>query len=75
MAATPGLALLAVIGACAGLVNAFAMTPPVYGLEHWLAGILHTRYEVIVLGLIFATGMIGVPVRSALAPLGSTGCW
>ncbi len=56
------LALLAVIGACAGLVNAFAMTPPVYGLEHWLAGILHTRYEVIVLGLIFATGMIGVPV-------------
>jgi ferredoxin len=56
------LALLAVIAACAGLVNAFAMTPPVYALEQWLAVTLNTDQEVFVLAPIFFVG-------AALAPL------
>lgn len=56
------LALLAILAAWGGLVNAFAMTPPVYELEQWLAELLQTRQEAIVLGLIFVTGVIVVPL-------------
>jgi ferredoxin len=56
------LALLAVIAACVGLVNAFAMTPPVYELEQWLAVALNTDREVIVLGLVFLTGAVLLPL-------------
>jgi Fe-S-cluster-containing hydrogenase component 2 len=56
------LALLAVMAACAGLVNAFAMTPPVYALEQTLAGLLHTRHEVLVLGLVFLVGVVMLPL-------------
>lgn len=56
------LALLAVIAACVGLVNAFAMTPPVYQLEQWLAITLNTDHETIVLGLVFLTGAVLIPL-------------
>ncbi|MCC6453354.1 MAG: FesM [Caldilineaceae bacterium] len=56
------LALLAIIAACVGLVNAFAMTPPVYQLEQWLAVALNTDQEVFVLGLIFITGAVLLPL-------------
>jgi polyferredoxin len=61
------LALLAVLICAAGLVNAFAMTPPVYRLEEWLADLLHTREEAIVLGLIFVVGAILAPLASVVA--------
>ncbi|MCB0045414.1 MAG: hypothetical protein KDD92_08295 [Caldilineaceae bacterium] len=54
-------ALLAVAAAFLGLVNAFAMTPPVYALEAALAARLGTQREVIVLALIFGTGVILLP--------------
>ncbi|HXF60078.1 MAG TPA: hypothetical protein VNK95_00595 [Caldilineaceae bacterium] len=56
------LALLAILAACAGLVNAFAMTPPVYALEQWLARALHTNQEWIVLGLVFLAGVVVAPL-------------
>ena len=56
------LALLAVIAACAGLVNAFAMTPPVYALEHWMAVTFNTDREVLILGPIFLIGAVGIPL-------------
>ncbi len=56
------LALLAVIAACVGLVNAFAMTPPVYGLEQWLAVTLNTDQEIVPLGLIFISGAVLIPL-------------
>lgn len=56
------LALLAVIAASVGLVNAFAMTPPVYALEQWLAITLNTDNELFVLGPIFLTGSLLLPL-------------
>lgn len=56
------LALLAILAAFAGLVNAFAMTPPVYALEQWLARALHTNQEWIVLGLVFLAGVVVAPL-------------
>jgi ferredoxin len=56
------LALLAVIAACVGLVNAFAMTSPVYALEQWMAITLNTDREVLVLGPIFLIGAVIIPL-------------
>jgi polyferredoxin len=56
------LALLAIIAACVGVVNAFAMTPPVYALEAWLAVLLNTDQEVLVLGPIFFVGAVLLPL-------------
>jgi ferredoxin len=56
------LALLAILAACAGLVNAFAMTPPVYALEQGLARLLNTQQEWPVLGLVFLVGAVFVPL-------------
>jgi ferredoxin len=56
------LALLAILLAFAGLVNAFAMTPPVYRLEQWLAELLNVDQEAIVLGLVFGVGVLLVPL-------------
>jgi hypothetical protein len=51
-----------VIAACVGLVNAFAMTPPVYALEQWLAVSLNTDQEIFPLGLIFISGAVLIPL-------------
>jgi polyferredoxin len=59
------LALLAILATFVGMVNAFAMTPPVYRLEQWLAARLHTRQEWIVLGLIFLAGSVLGPLALA----------
>jgi len=56
------LALLTVIAACLGLVNAFAMTPPVYSLEQWMANLFHTTHEVFVLVPIFLVGAVLIPL-------------
>lgn len=64
------LALLALIAAAAGMVNAFAMTPPVYSLEVWLADALNTKSEALVLGLVFGVGVILIPLGLAYAAAG-----
>lgn len=56
------LALLAMMAAFTGLMNAFGMTPPVYVLEQQVAALLQTRQEVIVLGLVFAAIAVGLPL-------------
>lgn len=56
------LAVLAILAAFAGLMNAFAMTPPVYALEQRMAQMLGTEREVIVLGLLFFTGVVVLPL-------------
>lgn len=56
------LALLSIMAASMGLVNAFAMTPPVYSLQIWLADLLQTRQEAIVLGIIFAVAGVIAPL-------------
>ena len=61
------LALLAIFAAAAGMVNAFAMTPPVYSLEVWLADALNTKSEALVLGLVFGVGVILLPLGLAYA--------
>jgi Fe-S-cluster-containing hydrogenase component 2 len=55
-------ALLAIIAACLGLVNAFAMTPPVYDLQERLAALLRTQSEFLVLALLFGVGVILLPL-------------
>jgi polyferredoxin len=56
------LAALALLFTFAALLNAFAMTAPVYGLERSIAAWLGTSREAPVLGLIFASGLAGLPV-------------
>jgi polyferredoxin len=53
----PDLAAMVVIFTFGALLNAFAMVTPVYALEDWLAGLLHTQSELPVLALIFLAGL------------------
>ena len=55
------LAALAVLFTFGALLNAFAMVSPVYALEQWLADALGTTSELVVLGVIFAAGLVVVP--------------
>ena len=57
----PDLAALVVLFTFGALINAFAMVTPVYALEEWLAGVLGTRSELLVLALIFVVGLGLVP--------------
>jgi hypothetical protein len=43
------------------LLNAFGMVTPVYRLEEWLADLLGTQAEVLVLGIIFVGSLIVAP--------------
>jgi polyferredoxin len=56
------LAALAVVFTFGAIVNAFGMVTPVYALEEWLAGVLHTRSEILVLGVIFLAGLGLLPL-------------
>lgn len=53
------LALLFVFGA---LLNAFAMTGPVYAAERWIARTMGTTSETPVLGIVFVTGLVLIPL-------------
>jgi polyferredoxin len=59
------LALLAILAAFLGAINAFGMTPPVYRLERWLAAQLGISSETIVLGLIYLSAAVAAPVALA----------
>jgi hypothetical protein len=58
--------------AFAALVNAFAMTAPAYGVEQWLTAWVGTEREAPVLGLLFAAGLVGVPVAVVGAAAAAT---
>jgi hypothetical protein len=57
----PDLAALIVFFTFGALLNAFAMVTPVYALEDWLAHLLGTQSEVLVLALIFVAGLVLAP--------------
>ncbi len=53
------MTLLIVFG---GLMNAFGMIGPVYTLERWLADLLGTSSEILVLLVIFGLGLVVLPM-------------
>ncbi len=67
----PDLAALAVVLTFGALVNAFGMIAPVYAVEAWIASILGTRSEPLVLGILFVAGFVVIP---ALAVGGAAWC-
>lgn len=69
------LALLAVIATFIGLVNAFAMTPPVYRLEAQMAALLNTTREALVLGIIFVVGAVLLPMALAFGAAAVSNIW
>lgn len=58
----PDLVALVVVLTFGGLMNAFGMVRPVYALQQWLAGVLGTRSEALVLTVVFALGMLVLPL-------------
>ena len=58
----PDIALLAVLFVFGALLNAFAMVGPVHHVEHWLAGVLGTSSEALVLGCLFVVGLGVAPL-------------
>jgi polyferredoxin len=59
----PDLAALATLYSFGALLNAFGMVSPVYQVQDWLAGLLGTDSEAILLAILFVAGLV-------LAPLG-----
>jgi ferredoxin len=55
------LAALAVLFTFGALLNAFAMVTPVYALEQWLADLLGTTSEFLVLAILFAFSLGVIP--------------
>jgi len=58
----PDLAAFAIVFTFGALLNAFAMAAPVYSVEAWLAGALHTRSEAVVLTLLFLLALLILPL-------------
>lgn len=61
LATRPDIAALAVLFAFGGVLNAFAMTGPVYDLERWLARSLGVTSEWPVLVLLFVASLVVIP--------------
>lgn len=57
----PDLAALVVVFTFGALLNAFAMVSPVYTLESWLASLMDTGSEALVLAVIFFAGLVVLP--------------
>jgi len=68
----PDLAALALLFAFAALMNALAMTAPASAVERWLSAWLGTTREAPVLGLLFAAGLVAVPVAAVGAAAAAT---
>ena len=58
----PDLAALALFLTFAAFVNAFGMVSPVYALEEWLGSVLGITSGPILIGAIFLTGMVLLPL-------------
>ncbi len=56
------LAALALVFTFGALLNSVAMIGPVYALESWTAGALHTTHEAPVLALMFLVALVGIPL-------------
>lgn len=56
------LSALVLVFAFGALLNAFGMVSPVYAFQRWLAGVLSTDSEVLVLGVLFTLGLIVEPL-------------
>ncbi len=59
------MALLILLLSFAAFMQAFAMIPPVYALEAWLAERLGATTEAPVLAIIFLAGLVGLPLLLA----------
>jgi ferredoxin len=68
----PDLAALALLFVFAALMNALAMTAPASAVERWLSAWLGTTREAPVLGLLFAAGLVAVPVAAVGAAAAAT---
>lgn len=55
------LAALSLLFTFGALLNAFAMVSPVYAVQSWIAGVLGTARESLVLGTLFAFGLVVEP--------------
>jgi ferredoxin len=55
------IAALGTVFTFGALLNAFGMVSPVYALQAWLSGILHTTDRAPILGLLFAFGLLVEP--------------
>lgn len=55
-------AVLAVVFTFGALLNAFGMVSPVYAFQTWLADVLGTRSEGLVLSVLFVLGLVVEPV-------------
>lgn len=66
------LAWLAVIFTFGGLLNAFAMTGPIHGMELSIARALHTTREAPVLSVIFLIALVGLPLLLCGGAAGAT---
>ena len=62
MTGRPDVAALVLVLVFAAFLNAFGMVGPFYGFAAWLAGALQTNSELIVLAIVFATGLLLLPV-------------
>jgi hypothetical protein len=60
------LAALALVFTFGAMLNAFAMTGPVYSTEEWLAHALGTTHEAPVLGVVFAAALLLLPLALVL---------
>jgi polyferredoxin len=55
------VAALVLVLVFAAFVNAFGMVGPFYSFAAWLAGALNTNSEFVVLGIVFAAGLVLLP--------------
>ncbi len=58
----PDLAALVVVFTFGALLNAFAMVTPVYAVEGWLADLLGTESDALVLAILFFAGLVVLPI-------------
>lgn len=58
----PDLAALVLVLVFAAFLNAFGMVTPVYAVEQWLADLLRTDSEPLVLLVVFGLGLVLLPV-------------
>jgi polyferredoxin len=72
LAARPDIAALAILFAFGALLNAFAMVTPVYQVEQWLAGVMHTQTEAPVLLVIFVLALVAIPAGLLIGAAAST---
>jgi hypothetical protein len=66
------IAALAVVFTFSGMLNAFAMVGPVYGVERWLSAALGARSEAPALAALFAIALCVIPAVLLSVAAGST---